>query len=1259
MTESKTGGKKRRWPLILGLFLGFILLVSTLLPTLLSTQSGKQIVLNRAAPSIPGTLTLEDWSLSWLGNQTLIGLSYVDPTTGLQFTADTINLGEGLSSLLLNRGDLGNVTIDQPVLQVKLPEPADSPPGLPAGSKGDQPRSSGAEASGPVVSNENDPAPIALPPVSGRLLVQKGRVDLLRSGGKPENAAKNINIELDVSAAEGPITYRLDLASPDGTGTISGQGDIQLGLSGAMVTGVQPSGTITVKTWPLNRLLDLIASYASVPAGNGTLSAALDFEGDLAEALNLSGTAEFNDVDLSGGPLKGDNLVLDRTAVDFSAIKRPDSVELSSLTLDSPLAVGTLSATPAEDGRISADADLSIDLPAVAAQLPTALNLQKGLQISGGVLALKASALLGGAEKSFDANASVEGLVGLHEGKKIALDEPFSFQIVGKQGVAGLRLDKLAVDSSFLNGTGSGDLSDLDISLNADLGSALRELSKFVSLQDYQAVGQIDIRVTATRKDEQTVELDALIEADKLGISQGKTTIIPQSPLRIEAQSMLALSSDFLFSGASTANLDYQSWLGNGSIAGKKILLADNRSLKSIDDLSVDTEVSFSPLTTMLDNFGLLPTELKMNGNGSLKVKLSGTDNLFQIEQFSLDAPTFSMASGDDRLIPTSPLNVSGSSELELGEGTTLETINNSAFDYATWLGSGTITLASFDVPSGITKTINYQGKTDLEKLSTLLTRLGLLPPELSLGGTETSSMTMDYSPTQIELASLHTEIDDFVLQQAGKTYRDKRLILDTAGSISMEKRQALLKPLTIGSTNADVSFEQLSIGDWNLLLDTLNSSGQARFSASDMLTAAADWFSLPDGVEASAQVDITWEADAQPDKEHRYQLSAKLSQANLSKNEVQVFVNEDAAADLNATRNPANGNMTIKQFALASSPIHATSSGYYNPSETQNTELSFQGSLAMDLDRLAALVRTVSDIEIEMAGKTEQPFQLAASFNAKQRPLWYQHATFNTVFVADLVKMLGVEVRSLEIPISLADGVGRADISADVNEGTLMLSPELDLISTPPLLTIPEDSHVIDRMQLSRETANQLLARIHPLFQGASEMSGEFDLDLASFSWPIGKEYINDVKFAGHMEFYEVRLRTSVLIDSLLDVMRVEDKELDLHERRIEFSCTDGRISTNALKTDLGDSELMISGSLGMDGTIDYLAQVPVTKQLVGGDLYDILEGTTINVPIGGTLAKPDISTQTVERAIADLARQAGQKKIEEAASDLLKKLF
>ena len=433
---------------------------------------------------------------------------------------------------------------------------------------------------------------------------------------------------------------------------------------------------------------------------------------------------------------------------------------------------------------------------------------------------------------------------------------------------------------------------------------------------------------------------------------------------------------------------------------------------------------------------------------------------------------------------------------------------------------------------------------------------------------------------------------------------------------------------------------------------------GQARFDLPTLLDAVSDWFTLPPDIATAATVDLNWSAEAQKDADHSYRLSADLSDFSLARKEMQAFANEKVAVQLDGLRNPGSGAIELNRVTIASSPFDFNASGFWSSGDSGD-EYGFKGELGMDLARIATLVRTFSEVDLEMAGKSARPFELTGKLTPEQRQQWWRHTDFNGSFQADLIRVLGLELSALEVPVTAADGVARAELQGRVNQGGLLLKPQLDMRSEPPVLTIPDDSLVLDQMQITRDMANQLLARIHPLFMGASQMSGTVDLHLERFTWPLGTDSLDDLQFAGFMDFNEARLESSALINSLLQVMRVEETGLDLSGRQIRFEARDGRVTTNPLRTNLSDTELVISGSLGLDTTIDYLAQVEVTRRLVGGDLYKYLEGTTINVPIGGTLAKPDISAQTVQRAVTDLVNQAGQRKLQEAAGDLLKRLF
>lgn len=1209
-----------------------------------------------AAPRLPGELQIDNWSLSWLGEQRIAGLRYADPEVGIKLDAAEISVTKGLVSLILDRGDVGTVTVSQPVTQIRLPETRTTEPGpaLSPAPESDEPPPTEAEKE-----TRAETGSAGLPPVRGRLVIEQGSLGVYRPAEDTEIVARDINAKIDIISVADPINYSLALSSADGGGKISGTGEVELGEADTALTAVRPSGEVVISSWEIAALLKLASNFSSLPSGSGVIDGKISFAGALNEQINLEGNIELSNLELSGGPLGEDTPSVEQTSLLFSASVSPDTMELSSLRLSSPLADGGLAAAVGGDGTLQFKGDLRVNLPAVAEQIPHTLGLKEGLQITGGMLLLQTEASRDQDVSRFSADVQVEGLEGLHDKEKITLAEPFQFNLKGQHGRSGLSLEHFSVQSSFVNGAGQGDLNDMQLSLEADLGAALKEISRFIPLNEYQADGRLALSIEAQRIDEAQAALKALVTAENLVMTKGKTVIIPASKLNLESDSKLLLTREFAFNGASEFRLKFQSWLGSGELEGYNLVVTPGLETKKPSDLMAQGAFDLNNLGSLLQNLGLLQNNLVLDGNARFHSKIAGGQDHFTVENLFVDARKLSLTREGIQLIPQSGLKLTGSGEVKTGADGKIAAVINPRLSYETWLGNGNVEIARIDLRSTQVSGIAYQGTTTLGELSTLLSRLELMPPTLSFSGSEFSSLKMDYSPDQIAVSSLRTEIDQLVLNQQDKIYRDKKLIIKAQGNVAMNQRQVDFSPVLLESANGIISLDRLAVGDWENPLDTFESEGQARFDLYTLLNAAADWIRLPPEVSTRGLVDLSWSSATSAEKQQRYLVNAGLKDFTLTRNDFQPFSKEQVVFEFNGMRSLTSNDFTLNQLLLSSSPVNFNANGFLNTDNANNTEIALNGDLALDLDRIATIARTFTELDLEMSGKSAEPFDLKTKVSQEQRPEWWRHTNFSTAFRAELIKMLGVELSSLAIPIRVSDGVAQAEVQGRVNQGGLYMQPQLDLMSTPPVLTIPDDSRILDKVQITQEMANKLLARIHPLFMGASQMRGAVDLDLAYFTWPLGKENLNDLEFAGSMYFHEVRLESSALLGSLLQALRIEETGLDLSDRQIQFVCREGRIETNPLRTNLSDSELVISGSLGLDKTIDYLAQVEVTERLVGGDLYDYLEGTVINVPIGGTLSNPDISARTVQRALTDLINQAGQRKLEEAAGNLLKRLF
>jgi regulator of protease activity HflC (stomatin/prohibitin superfamily) len=101
--------------------------------------------------------------------------------------------------------------------------------------------------------------------------------------------------------------------------------------------------------------------------------------------------------------------------------------------------------------------------------------------------------------------------------------------------------------------------------------------------------------------------------------------------------------------------------------------------------------------------------------------------------------------------------------------------------------------------------------------------------------------------------------------------------------------------------------------------------------------------------------------------------------------------------------------------------------------------------------------------------------------------------------------------------------------------------------------------------------------------------------------------------------------------------------KTIQTKDLKIPFAIADGRVQTSPFDLSLGgDTKMNLSGSTGLDQTIDYVAKVSLPDQLTKRKL------SAVSVKIGGTFTSPKISIDTkslVEDALSSALNNAGVK--------------
>ena len=478
MTDPNPGPaarKKRRWPMLLaGALLVPIALIAAI-PWGLSTPPGQRWLLkgaNRGLAPGGGRIAWTTLRVSWFAPARLTGLVLRDAQGDAVISAPRATLDRTLGQLLFDRPRFGTLLLDHAALDIER---------RPDGTVDVY------ETIKPVLNFD--------PQTQVKIVVQQGR---LRFRGAPISealVAEPAEVTLEIGPAPRPITWQLDLKQsprqPDGqAGT-----QAALAISGKYerwwVRGDEGQG----KNSPKDLEVKLVGRQWPLAFAGADLAARGLLEGELAFARRnglwgSSGDASVSAFAVDGALLAGDRLRVDRISGSWDLGKTAQAWVIRHLDLKSPIATitaaGTLPAPTGTNSRIEG----TLDLAALARQLPHLLRLRPGIALEKGTARVWAESR----PDAWEVDARVSDLQGRDGSRGFTLQSPAELSALVKIGQGTWALQRLAVRTAFLDATGEGDL-DAGISWTAklDLAGFQRQLRDLVEFGTLELAGKGDL----------------------------------------------------------------------------------------------------------------------------------------------------------------------------------------------------------------------------------------------------------------------------------------------------------------------------------------------------------------------------------------------------------------------------------------------------------------------------------------------------------------------------------------------------------------------------------------------------------------------------------------------------------------------------------------------------------------------------------------------------------------------------------------------
>lgn len=273
-----------------------------------------------------------------------------------------------------------------------------------------------------------------------------------------------------------------------------------------------------------------------------------------------------------------------------------------------------------------------------------------------------------------------------------------------------------------------------------------------------------------------------------------------------------------------------------------------------------------------------------------------------------------------------------------------------------------------------------------------------------------------------------------------------------------------------------------------------------------------------------------------------------------------------------------------------------------------------------------------VTDSAATSTGVVEVPRNIDFQMDANLKQVLFDKMSFNNMNGKLVVKDGKVDMKNLSMS-TMGGNVVMNGYYSTANVKKLELKAGFKLTN-------------IDFAQAYKEL--DMVQQMAPIFENLKgNFSGNINVltDLDEAMSPV----LDTMQGDGSLSTHDLSLSGVKAIDQIADAVNQPSlKDMKVKDMTLDFTIKDGRVETKPFDIKMGDYNLNLSGSTGLDQTIDYTGKIKLPASV--GNISKLM---TLDLKIGGSFASPKVSVDT-----KSMANQAIEAVADEAISKLGEKL-
>lgn len=393
-----------------------------------------------------------------------------------------------------------------------------------------------------------------------------------------------------------------------------------------------------------------------------------------------------------------------------------------------------------------------------------------------------------------------------------------------------------------------------------------------------------------------------------------------------------------------------------------------------------------------------------------------------------------------------------------------------------------------------------------------------------------------------------------------------------------------------------------------------------------------------------------------------------------ISWQEPEVRIEGDTLLDLR------DDTLTLNQMSVQSEMLDLAAKGEIREFSTRK-QVRLTGAVTYDWQNLTPLLRSKLGPDVNIVGRETRPFTLNGPLgselpdqgevfaqNIRPRPLLpdtrplfvptdqYNALTGNAGIGWERADIRGLSSGKTTIEAHIKDGQIRfTPLDMQMSGGRFTFSPIVRLDVKPAALVL-EQGPIIQDFQFTPEMTRNSLRFVAPMLANSTSIQGQFSLDQNFAIIPLDKPSSGEAK--GTLLIQSTRVRPGPLfdaiagkIDQVLAIVNINrssrliDRDsilLQVDNQPVHYHMIEGRVYHSPFQVQMKGISITTTGSVGLDESLDLVAEVGFTKLLAqdgGKPIVKSILGRPLILPIGGTLKKPKIDM----RQVGNYAKQMG----------------